>query len=526
MLIVPSVLPDDIDALKALVHATVHAYQQRAEGHDIEVQALRQQLDNRVLEIESLKLQIAKLRRMQFGAKSEKLDRQIGQLELRLEELQADEGEAAADAPVLRQVAKRASVRRPLPEHLPREDCVYELECQCCPDCGGALHLLGEDVSEQLEYVPGHWKVLRHRRPKKTCQRCEVIVQATAPSRPIARGLPGPSLHAHVLVAKFCDHHPLYRQSDIYARDGVLLSRSTLADWVGQAGALLRPLVEAIRRHVLASRKVHADDTPVPVLDPGRGRTKTGRLWTYVGDERSAGSAAPAAAWYVYSPGRSGEYAQQHLTGWSGALQADAFAGFNRLYADGSIIEVGCWAHARRKFYDLYVKKKTVVNTEALARIAELFAIENEIRGKPPDVRRGVRQARAGPLLQDLRTWLETTLTTLSVHSDTARAINYALNQWQALTRYVDDGHLEAENNAAERALRAVALGRKNYLHFGSDRGGERAAAIYTLIGTCKLNEINPEAYLRHVLAHIADHPVNRIDELLPWAIAEQLRTA
>ncbi|NYS11443.1 IS66 family transposase [Achromobacter xylosoxidans] len=512
-------LPDDIDALKALVRATVDAYETQVHG-------LRQQLETRVLEIESLKLQIAKLRRMQFGAKSEKLDRQIGQLELRLEELQADEGEAAVDTPASRQGTKRTSVRRPLPEHLPREDHVYELESPCCPDCGGALHLLGEDVSEQLEYVPGHWRVLRHRRPKKTCQSCEVIVQAAAPSRPIARGLPGPGLHAHVLVAKFCDHQPLYRQSDIYARDGVFLSRSTMADWVGQAGALLRPLVEAIRRYVLASGKVHADDTPVPVLDPGRGRTKTGRLWTYVRDDRPAGSVEPAAAWYAYSPGRSGEYAEQHLVGWRGALQADAFAGFNRLYVDGAIIEVGCWAHARRKFYDLYVKKKTTVNTEALARIAELFAIEAEIRGKLPDVRRGVRQARAGPLLQDLRTWLETTLLTLSMHSDTARAINYALNQWQALTRYVDDGRLEAENNAAERALRAVALGRKNYLHLGSDRGGDRAAAMYTLIGTCKLNGINPELYLRHVLAHIAEHPVNRIDELLPWAVVEKLRAA
>lgn len=285
-------LPDDIDALKALVRATVDAYETQVHG-------LRQQLDSRVLEIESLKLQIAKLRRMQFGAKSEKLDRQIGQLELRLEELQADEGEAAVDAPAPRQGTKRTSVRRPLPERLPREAHVYEPECQCCPDCGGALHLLGEDVSEQLEYVPGHWRVLRHRRPKRTCQRCEVIVQAEAPSRPIERGLPGPGLLAHVLVAKFCDHQPLYRQSDIYARDGVFLSRSTLADWVGQAGALLRPLVAAIRRYVLVSTKVHADDTPVPVLDPGRGRTKTGRLWTYVRDDRPSGSAEPPAAWYA-----------------------------------------------------------------------------------------------------------------------------------------------------------------------------------------------------------------------------------
>lgn len=243
-------------------------------------------------------------------------------------------------------------------------------------------------------------------------------------------------------------------------------------------------------------------------------------------DDRPLGSAAPPAAWYAYSPGRSGEYAEQHLAGWRGALQADAFAGFNRLYAKGDIVEMGCWAHARRKFHDLCVKKRTAVNTEALARIAELIAIEAEIRGQSADIRRTVRQARAGPLLQDLHAWLKTKLATVSVHSDTARAINYALNQWQALTRYVDDGSLQAENNTAERALRSVALGRENYLQFGSDRGGERGAAIYTLIGTCKLSCIDPEAYLRYVLARIADHLVNRIDELLSWAVADQLRLA
>jgi transposase len=388
-----------------------------------------------------------------------------------------------------------------------------------CPDCGGKLKALGEDVSEMLEYVPAHFQVIRQVRPKLACSRCDKIVQAEAPSRPIARGLAGPGLLAHVVVSKYCDHLPLYRQEEIYAREGVELERATLADWVGGTSQLLAPLVEALRRHVMTATKLHADDTPVPVLAPGLGRTKTGRLWTYVRDDRPAGDATPPAVWFAYSPDRKGEHPQAHLRQFSGTLQADAYAGYDHLYESGSIREAGCWAHVRRKFYDLQVAHKSPVAQEALERIGALYAIEDEIRGRPPNERREIRQARARPLLESLRAWLESCLTKLSKKSDTTVAVKYALGRWEALTRYAEDGGLEIDNNAAERALRAVALGRKNYLFAGSDAGGERAAALYSLIGTAKLNSLDPEAYLRHVLSRIADHPINRIEELLPWNV-------
>jgi transposase len=521
-------LPDDIEALKALVLAGEVAL--RARDDDLEllrdtVTTLQKTLSDRALEIERLKLWIAKLQRMQFGRKSEKIDRQIEQLELRLEELQADDGAAVVDVPKrLRSEPSKPTGRKSLPEHLPREDIVHQPDEACCPQCGGALSDLGEDVAEQLDYVPGHWRVIRHRRPKRACTCCDCIVQAAAPSRPIERGTPGPGLLAHVLVGKFCDHLPLYRQSAIYARDGVELSRSTLADWVGQCSALLRPLVDAIRQYVMSASKIHADDTPVPVLEPGNGKTRTGRLWTYVRDDRPAGSCDPPAVWFAYSPTRAGEYPQTHLKGFRGTLQADAFAGYNAVYDGGRVREAGCMAHARRKFHDLYVARRNEINTEALRRIGELYAVEATIRGKPPDERRRVRQELARPLLDAFETWLRVMLGTVSQKSETAKAINYALNQWPALVLYVDDGSIEIDNNAAERALRAVALGRKNFLHFGSDSGGERGAAIYTLVATAKLNGIDPEAYLRYVIAHIAEHPVNRVAELLPWAVADQLQ--
>ena len=481
-----------------------------------------EQLQSRDHEIEHLKLLIAKLRRMQFGRKSEKLDRQIEQLELRLDELQATQAENTAASHTPAGVAPVANVagkptRRPLPEHLPREVRRYLPKQAACPDCGGELKLLGEDVSEILEYVPERFKVIRQVRPKLACAGCERIVQAEAPSRPIQRGVAGPGLLTHVLVSKYCDHLPLYRQSEIFARQGVELERSTLADWVGGTSRLLEPLVEVLRRHVMAGGKLHADDTPVPVLAPGNGKTKTGRLWTYVRDDRPAGDATPAAVWFAYSPDRKGEHPRAHLGNFTGTLQADGYAGFDAVYETGRIQEAACWAHVRRKFYDLHVAHKSQVAAEAMERIAALYAIEKEIRGHPADQRREVRNARARPLLDSLKQWLEETLGKLSRKSDTALAVRYALSRWDALLRYVDDGRLEIDNNPAERALRTVALGRKNYLFAGSDAGGERAAAIYSLIGTAKLNSLDPEFYLRNVLSRIVDHPINHIEELLPW---------
>lgn len=504
-------LPADIESLQRLVIA------QRAA------------IVSRDVLIEKLRMQLARLKRRQFGRSSEQLDQQIAQLELTLEELEASETQIAT--PALRAVGappeRHRPVRRPLPEHLPRETLVHATDCRCSA-CGGELRPLGEDVAEVLEYVPGHFKVIRHVRPKFSCASCQTITQASAPSRPIARGLAGPGLLAHVLVSKYADHLPLYRQSEIYAREGLDLDRSTLADWVGQASSLLAPLVEALADQVLSASKLHADDTPVPVLCPGRGTTQQGRLWTYVRDDRPAGSTSPPAVWFAYSPNRKSEHPRQHLKHFHGTLQADGYAGFNGLYdrQDQPLIEAACWAHARRKFFDVHQATHSPLAREALHRIGALYGIEEEIRGRPADARQSVRQARAGPLLEALYRWLHTTLQQISKKSELSGAIRYSLARWTALTRYRDDGAIEIDNNAAERALRTVALGRKNWLFAGSDAGGERAAAIYSLLGTAKLNGLDPEHYLRHILERIADHPINRVAELLPWHVAERLAAA
>lgn len=510
------------DALRALILAQ---HEQLLSTED-KLTATQEQLQSRDREIEHLKLLLAKLHRMQFGRKSEKLERQIEQLELRLEELESNRSEkernAAEPAPVTAASTPTAAkpTRRALPDHLPRQTRRHEPKETVCPECQGELRKLGEDVSEMLEYVPASFVVIRHVRPKMSCTKCDCIVQAEAPSRPIERGVAGPGLLAHVLVSKYCDHQPLYRQSEIYARQSVELERSTLADWVGGTSRLLEPLVEALRRYVMSAGKLHADDTPVPVLAPGNGKTKTGRLWTYVRDDRPAGDTAAPAVWFAYSPDRKGEHPERHLKKFRGTLQADAYAGFNQLYENGRVEQAACWAHVRRKFYDLEQAHASPVAREALVRIGALYGIEETIRGKPPDERRAVRQTQSKPLLDSLRQWFEATLSKLSRKSDTTVAVRYALSRWYALVRYIDDGHIEIDNNAAERSLRGVALGRKNYLFAGSDAGGERAAAIYSLIASAKLNRLDPEGYLREVLTRIADHSINRIEELLPWNLA------
>jgi transposase len=471
-------------------------------------------------QIDHMQVLIAKLRHLQPGRSSERLAREIEQLELRLEDMQT--AIAPVEAAVAAMEPAPAPSRERLPEHLARERVVHQPP-STCPDCGGEMRPIGEDVSEMLDYVPARFKVIRHVRPKLACVACQRIVQQATPSVPLQRGLPGGGLLAHLLVSKFADHLPLYRQSEIYAREGVELDRSTLADWVGRSLALLEPLVESLGRYVLASQKLHADDAPLAVLDPGRGTTKTGRLWTYVRDDRPAASAQPPGVLFRYSPDRKGERLRDHLKGFSGILQA-ASCGFNQLYQDGRILEAACWAHARRSFYDIHQARGSPIAAEALERIGQLYAIEAETRGKPPDERRQIRQARAGPLLASLRTRLQEALPRLSSKSELAIAIGYVLTRWAALTRYRDDGRIEIDNGAAERALRAVALARKNLPFAGSDGAGERAAAMYSLIGTAKLNGLDAEAYLCHVIERIADHPIKRIEQLLPWTVAGELQ--
>jgi transposase len=530
----------DREALLALLRtqheqftSLIAAQDEEIRRLDAELDAHRQTLSEQADElrsssarIEHLKLLVEKMRHRMFGHKSEKVVLKLEQLEFELEEEETTQAQAEALAERIspNKEPKPRPERKPLAEHLQREVVTHTPEGDCCPDCGSQLRQFGEDVSEQLEYIPDSFRVIRHVRPKFTCTGCDRVVEAQAPSRPIERGLAGPGLLAHVIVSKFADHLPLYRQSEIYSRQGVEISRSTLAGWIGAASDLVSPLVDAIGKHVFTGRKLHADDTPMPVLAPGNGKTKTGRLWTYVRDDRPAGEQAAPAVWFAYSADRKGEHPRDHLKNFSGALQADAYAGFHHLYGN-HIYEAACWAHARRKFHEIHVVHASPTTTEALTRIGALYAIEDEVRGKPADVRLSIRQARARPLLDELRKWMEKALRSFSSKSETAGAIRYALSRWRALMRYTEDGLLEIDNSAAERALRAVALGRKNFLFAGSDCGGERAAAMYTLIGSAKLNGLDPELYLRTVLAQIADYPVSKIQDLLPWNMAESLQT-
>jgi transposase len=385
---------------------------------------------------------------------------------------------------------------------------------------------LGEDVSEQLARVAAAFKVIRTIRRKLLCRGCGHIEQLPMPGLPIERSIAHPSLLADIAVSKFADHQPLYRQSEIAARDGVTLDRASMGRWVGQIVELCMVLVEAIRRYVLTPGKVHADDTTVPVLTPGNKQTTTGRFWVYVRDDRRSGSTEPAAVWFSYSSDRKGVHPQTHLANFKGILQADAYAGFDKLYTSGDVHEAACWDHCRRKYYEVHVSTPTPDTQKLLEMIGELYSIEAGIRGKPPDERLRVRQEKSKPLLATFESTIRAKLATLSKKSALTGAINYSLNHWVALTFYCEDGHAEISNVLAENALRCVALGRRNYMFVGSDSGGERAAAMYSLIGTCKLNDINPRAYLEYVLTHIADHKVNRIDELLPWNVADKLKPA
>jgi transposase len=480
-------------------------------------------------EVETLKLTLAKLRRDKFGASSERGARLIDQLELQLAELEERIAQdvAAAEIAVLPpneqsatsdRETRRKPARRPLPEHLPRERIVYPAP-STCPCCGGPLRKLGEDITETLEHVPAQWKVIQHVREKFSCRKCEAITQPPAPSHPIARGRAGPQLLAQVLFGKYGAHLPLNRQSEIYAKEGIDLDVSTLADWVGASAASLMPLVEAIASHVVAAERIHADDTTVPVL--AKGKTRTGRVWVYVRDDAPFGESAPPAAVYYYSPDRGKEHPERHLASYSGIMQADAYAGFNGLYVTGRkpgpIIEAACWAHGRRKFYELAELRKAPLAIEAVCRIDELFAIEREINGLSADQRLAARRQRSRPLTDALETWMRQERRKLSSGNPIAKAMNYSLERWPALTRFLDDGRVCLSNNAAERALRGVAIGRRNWTFAGSDSGGRRAAAIYTLVATAKLTDVDPRAWLADVLARIADHPANRIAALLPW---------
>jgi transposase len=529
-------LPDDIAALQAALIA------ERARAARVEAElavAKARASDDQAL-IAHQRLQIEKLTRQIYGQRSERTVRLLDQIELAFEELEssATEDEVAAERAVTRTTnvlafTRKRPARQPFPEHLPRERVVEPgpTQCLCCGS--PRLRKLGEDITETLEVIPRQWKVIEHVREKFTCRDCEKISQAPAPFHVLARGWAGPSLLAMILFEKFGQHQPLNRQADRYAREGVPLSLSTLADQVGGCCAVLAPLIRRIERYVFAAERVHSDDTIVPVL--AKGKTDTGRCWVYVRDDRPFGGPAPPAAMFYYSRDRSGEHPQAHLGEYAGIFQADAYGGYTKLYeADrkpGPLVEAACWVHARRPFFILAdvaanARRKAQGKTaspisplalEAVRRIDALFDIERSINGQSVEQRREVRQELSAPLVADLERWLREQRPKLSRGNDLAKAMDYMLKRWPAFTRFLDDGRICLSNNAAERALRGIALGRKSWLFAGSDRGGQRAAAVYSLIVTAKLNNVDPQAWLADVLARIADHPAHRIDQLLPW---------
>lgn len=482
------------------------------------VRDLASRLNDRHHEIERLQLIIRKLQRTQFGVRSEQLS--PDQLALALEDLAADL--AAVMAPASPPIEARPEARprrQPLPAHLPRDEQCVDIETPVCTCCGGELHAIGESVSELLDWVPAQVRVRRIRRPKYGCRSCQTIHQAPAPARPIAGGLATPALLAQVLIAKYCDHTPLYRQTQIFARHGVELERSTLAGWVGGACWWLDALHAQLCTHVFASDHLFADDTPVPVLDPGRGRTKTGRLWVYARDDRRWGGPAPPAAVYLFAPDRKALRPAAHLAHFKGVLQVDGYAGFERLTRGGQVTLAACWAHTRRKFYDVAEATDSPIAVEAVRRIGELYRIEAQVSGQSAAKRAAVRGVDSAPRVHALKTWLDQQRMQVPERGPLAEAIRYALGHWTQLTRFLDDGRIELDTNPVERAIRPVALGRKNHLFAGSDGGGKRWATVCSLIETCKLNDVEPYAYLSDVLERMVEgYPANRLAELMPWA--------
>jgi len=511
----PHTPPDDIATLRAALAAEQLA-RRDAEARASGAEAM----------VAHLKLLIAKLRHERFGASSERGRKLLDQLELQLEELEtkAAEDEAALDQAgqpdgdqPARPTVRRRPARGPLPAHLPRERVVVPAPT-ACPCCRGKLAKLGEDITETLEVIPRQWKVIQTVRERFACRSCETITQPPAPFHPIVRGRAGAELLATILEAKFGQHLPLNRQSETFAREGIEPDTSTLADWVGACTANLAPLQALIRAHVLAADRIHGDDTTVPVQ--AKGRTTTGRLWTYVRDDRPFGGPAPPAALFFYSPDRRGEHPQAHLAQYAGILQADAYAGFTPLYAPGRrpgpIMEAGCWAHGRRKLFELAQVGRALLAAEAVRRIDAIFDAERAITGLPVAQRLAVRRSQVAPQVIDFEIWMRDARAKMSRHADVAKAMDYMLKRWSTFSRFLDDGRICLTNNAAERALRGVAIGRKAWLFAGSDRGGERAAAMYSLIVTAKLNDTDPRAWLADVLARIAGHPAKRLHELLP----------
>lgn len=530
----PETLPTDPDALLALLLAerARHAAELAAERAGREAEAAgRARAEDQIAQLRQI---ILDLQRHRFGRRSERLD--ADQLQLALEDLEqalaALEAapEAADQAVEVRRArpTRRQVNRGNLPDHLPREEIVVDIADKSCPCCGGALHPIGEDVSQRLDTVPARLRVLVTRRPKYACRSCqEGVVQAPAPARIVEAGLPTEALLASILVSKYADHLPLYRQAQILARQGVDLDRSTLADWVGRAAWYLKPVHERLLAVLKSSAKLFADETPAPVLDPGRGRTKTGQLWAYARDDRPWQGPEPPGVAYVYAPDRKGERPAAHLAGFRGVLQVDGYAGYKALAGTGAVRLAFCWAHARRAFHKLSVAGNAPLADEALRRIAQLYAVEDRVRGRPAEERRTVRQAEAAPKVAALKTWLEAQLGLISGGSTLARAIRYALEHWDGLCLYLDDGRVEIDSNTVERSIRPIALNRKNALFAGSDGGGEHWAVIASLVETCKLNGVDPQAWFTDVLTRLASgHPITRLEELLPWAYAARYQPA